>query len=61
MTITITITKQELKEAMKSVDSFDQFIDICKCKYDLELFQAMFEAIKGVNNGEESENSEKDL
>ena len=54
MNITITVTKQELKDAIKSPDSFEQFIDICKCRYALELFRTMFEAInKGVNNGEE--------
>lgn len=62
MNITITINKQELAEAIKSSDSFDQFIDICECRYELELFRAMFEAItEGVNNGEESYNSKKAL
>lgn len=62
MKVTITMTKQELKEAMKSSDSFDQFMDICKCRYDMELFRAMFDAInEGVNNGKESYNSKKAL
>lgn len=50
MNITITVNKQELKEALKSSDSFEQFIDICKCRYELELFRALFECInKRVN------------
>lgn len=48
MKITISVTKQELKDAMKSNDSFEQFIDICKCRYGLELFRAIFECINKV-------------
>lgn len=60
MKINITMTKQELAEAIKSSDSFEQFIDICECRYELELFRAMFDAInEGVNNGKESCNSKK--
>ena len=62
MKITITVTKQELKEAMESSDSFEQFIYICKFRYDVELFKAMCDAInEGVNNGKESYNSKKAL
>ena len=60
MKVTITITKQELKEAMKSSDSFEQFLDICKCKYELAQARAMFDAITSkayVSEREESSNA----
>ena len=45
MEIKITITKQELKEAMESSESFERFLDVCLCKYEMEQMRAMFEAI----------------
>ena len=50
MEITITITKQELKEAIKSSDSFERFLDICECKYKLERIRAMCEAITFITS-----------
>ena len=45
MKIAITISKKELKDALKSPENFEEFLDICKCKYEMELARTLMKAI----------------